>query len=117
MAVRAIEEPVTEMRLQEMAGRIVDAVHPDAVILFGSHARGDARPDSDVDIAVVFPDTLQSKREAHLATSMALRGFLFPIDILVYRRSEFEQGKVKAGHFVSQCLSNGRELYARPKSA
>ena len=35
--------------------RAVSAWHPDQVILFGSSARGDARPDSDLDVLVVLP--------------------------------------------------------------
>ena len=39
----------------EMVRRLVTRFHPDKVILFGSHARGDAEPDSDVDLLVVMP--------------------------------------------------------------
>ena len=41
--------PVTETLLQEMTDVIVEAVNPQRIILFGSHARGQAGPESDVD--------------------------------------------------------------------
>jgi len=41
-------------RIDEMVRRIVSQFHPDKIILFGSHARGEAGPDSDVDLLVVM---------------------------------------------------------------
>ncbi len=43
----------TQDTIQHMVDRIVQRFHPVRVILFGSHARGTARPDSDVDLLVV----------------------------------------------------------------
>jgi len=47
-----------EKAIEEMTRRIVEAVHPDKIILFGSHARGDAGPDSDVDLLIVGPSRI-----------------------------------------------------------
>ena len=47
--------------LQVMTDRIVEQFDPLKIILFGSHARGDATADSDIDLLVVFP-ALDSKR-------------------------------------------------------
>ncbi len=44
----------TQAQIARMAGRIVKKFHPRQVILFGSHARGEAGPDSDVDLLVVM---------------------------------------------------------------
>ena len=44
---------VDETLLGRMVTAIVDAADPEQVILFGSRARGDARPGSDVDLVVV----------------------------------------------------------------
>ncbi|RJP31348.1 MAG: nucleotidyltransferase domain-containing protein [Candidatus Omnitrophota bacterium] len=42
--------------IEKIVQRIVQTVHPLRIILFGSAARGDMRPDSDMDILVVMPN-------------------------------------------------------------
>ena len=95
-----------------MTDCIVTAVDPDKVILFGSHARGDARDGSDVDLAIVLKDEAPSRKDAHLNASMAIREFLFPVDLLVYRRTEFERF-VQGAHGLAHDLAEGHTLYER----
>ena len=42
--------------ISTMTERIVRDFHPVQIILFGSHARGEAHPQSDVDLLVVFSE-------------------------------------------------------------
>ncbi len=42
--------------LDRTIARIVETMNPEAVYLFGSRARGDARPDSDYDLLVIVSD-------------------------------------------------------------
>ena len=42
--------------IAEITRRLVEYFHPDRIYLFGSAARGDAGPDSDLDFCVVLPD-------------------------------------------------------------
>ena len=53
-----------QAKIDEMVRRIVAAVNPDKIILFGSHARGDAGPDSDVDLLLVAPSDEPRLRRA-----------------------------------------------------
>jgi predicted nucleotidyltransferase len=50
MAHSSIRTGSVQERIEEMVQRIVSQFNPDKVILFGSHARGEAGPDSDVDL-------------------------------------------------------------------
>ena len=50
--------------LDRVVDAIVAAVEPDAVYLFGSRARGHARPDSDFDLAIIVPDGSHRRRIA-----------------------------------------------------
>ena len=57
--------------IREMVRRIVSRFDPDAIILFGSRARGSARPESDVDLLVVMP-VEGSRRRKQLEIRLAL---------------------------------------------
>ena len=50
--------------IDELIRRVVAAVHPLRIILFGSAARGDMRPDSDIDVLLVMPETVHRRRTA-----------------------------------------------------
>lgn len=41
--------------IQEFADRIVERFLPERIVLFGSYARGNPGPDSDVDVLVILP--------------------------------------------------------------
>jgi len=58
-------------KIDAMVHRIVERFDPDQIILFGSYARGTARPDSDVYLLVIMPVT-GSKREKQIDLCCAL---------------------------------------------
>ncbi len=108
---------VDDALLQSMTADIVDEVHPDEVILFGSHAQGRGGGRSDVDILVVMPDdqeVRQSRRRITGRLYRRLASFPVPKDILVYSRSEVERWRSVPGHVISTGLNEGKQLYARP---
>ena len=78
--------------IRRMVDRIVKRFQPERIILFGSHARGEAGPDSDVDLLVVMP-VAGSKREAQLRIRRALHDIRVPKDVIVSRPEEFEWRK------------------------
>lgn len=102
-----------DARIRKMVGRIVSRFHPERIILFGSHARGDAGPDSDVDLLVVMP-IKGSKCEQQLAIRRALRGIRAPIDIAVSTPEEVEWRHEVVGTIEYPAVTEGRLLYARP---
>src|SRR5881409_4035064 len=72
---------VDENVLEEIIHRLVEAVDPDRIILFGSRARGDARPDSDVDLLII-KDTDQPGYRRAIPAYRALAGIGIPKDII-----------------------------------
>jgi uncharacterized protein len=86
-----------QSEIRKMGERIVQQFRPAQVILFGSHARGEAGPDSDVDLLVVM-DCKGSKREKQLAIRLALHEFRIAKDIVVTMPEELAWRKEIRGH-------------------
>ena len=99
--------------VDEIVGRIVDAVQPLRIVLFGSAARGEMGPDSDLDILVVMPDG--SDRLATAATlHRRLRGLRCAKDIVVVVQSDVELLADNRYRVIHTALTQGRELYHVP---
>jgi predicted nucleotidyltransferase len=92
------------------AGRRLAAAAPDAqVILFGSHARGEANPHSDVDFLVVQPEVANEAEES-VRLHRTLRDLRLPADVIVVSREYADRwGEVRGG-VVHVALSQGRVL-------
>ena len=104
--------PVTEELLREMTRRIREAGDPIQIILFGSHARGEAGPHSDLDLLVV-EDTGRSRREASVAYRMALLGSYPSKDVVVRTPQEIAARRGRTGSLEHQVVQEGRVLYER----
>jgi len=97
--------------LDGLVRQIVRAVHPLRIILFGSAARGDLGPDSDVDVLVVVPDGEHCRRTAQ-RLHQELRQVGRPVDIVVATPSILEKHKDNIGLIYRTILEQGREIYA-----
>jgi predicted nucleotidyltransferase len=69
--------------------RIENRYHPEQVWLFGSRARGDARPWSDWDVFVVVPDDTPDEHLELPFVWRLTRGAGVPVDVIACRASEF----------------------------
>ena len=99
-----------EQLLGEVVRRICAAGNPQRIVLFGSRARGDAPPDSDLDLLIVEETTLPRHRRS-IPYLRALLG-LFPAkDILVYTPAEIAEWTGVPNAFVTTALREGRVLY------
>ena len=98
--------------IRRMVERIVREFGPEKIILFGSGARGEDRPGSDVDLLVVM-HVEGSKRQARLSIRRALRDIRVPKDIIVTTPEEFEWRKEIPGTIERPAAQEGEILYAR----
>ena len=97
--------------LDKLVQRIVDAVHPLKIILFGSAVRGEMGPDSDFDLLVVMPDGAHRRHTAkHIYGTV--RGIKVPYDVVVTTASDLEKYGDSIGLIYRTVLKEGRELYA-----
>src|SRR5438477_12746692 len=86
----------TKAKIARMVKRIATRFAPEKIILFGSQARGDAGPDSDVDLLVVMP-VEGSVADKGIEIRMALHDIHIPIDIVVTTPEEFAWRKDYVG--------------------
>jgi len=104
----------TEANLDEIVRRLSAAIDPDRIILFGSRARGDARPDSDFDLLVIKESNLKPHLRA-IPAYRALSGLAVPTDILWRTPQEIEDWRDVPAHITTQAIREGRVVYERPR--
>jgi uncharacterized protein len=97
----------------EVAGRRLAAAarDPVKVVLFGSHARGDAGPDSDLDFLVVERD-VEDRHAEMVRLGRELRPLGVPIDVVVVSERYAEDWGGVEGSMVHAALTEGRVLHA-----
>ncbi len=98
--------------IQEITRRLVDYFHPERIYLFGSAARGDDGPDSDLDFCVVVPDdTLKEKLRGSVVPSL-LHGIGHAADIIPWRQTDFEgRAAYVRASLPATVIREGRLLY------
>jgi UTP:GlnB (protein PII) uridylyltransferase len=104
---------VSREDIQKMVDLIVERFQPEKVILFGSYARGEAGPDSDVDLVVVTRDETTDVREQAVAIGSAIRQVPVAKDILVRTRRQFEQETAAYWTVFHEAAAEGVVLFER----
>lgn len=102
-----------EDRLAAMA-REIQAVIPGAEVrLFGSWARGTARPDSDIDLLITVTDDWLAGHDRYLMLDRLrwrLSGPVQPVDLLLYSHSQVSRSINLQSHVISHAYREGRLL-------
>jgi len=102
----------TESQIQALADRIRDSLHPEKIILFGSYAEGTARPDSDIDLLVVWTTDLEPVKRYN-AVSKVLDDFGVACDLIVKTPEEYERWRKVTNHIVFFADKYGKVLYGQ----
>jgi len=106
---------VDDTVLSEIVRRLVKAIDPDKIILFGSRAQGDFRGQSDVDLLIVKETSKPKHRRAGEAYR-ALSGIGVPKDILWYTPEEVEEWSEVKYHVTTRGIREGRVLHEKKQS-
>ena len=99
--------------LDDLVRRIVAAVHPLRIILFGSAARGKMGPNSDLDVLVVMPDGVHRRKTAQYIYQKLI-GFGFATDIIVVTPNDIKTYGDNPGLVYQQALREGTEIFHAP---
>jgi predicted nucleotidyltransferase len=112
MVTAQIYPPVNNLLLTEVVRRILSVGTPHKILLFGSRARGDARPDSDLDLLIIEDSELPRYRRS-ARCRRALCGVFPAKDVVVWTPQEVEDWQAVPNSFISTILAEAKPLYER----
>lgn len=101
---------ITEELIHQIKNRIVNEVHPEKIILFGSYAYGTPTKDSDLDLLVILHTDEPMHRRVTKMRKL-LRDIRIPKDIIVYTPQEVEKWKNASAAFITSVIKKGKVIY------
>ena len=104
------KKTIDKRKLNEIIRRIVDVAKPEKIILFGSAARGEIGPDSDLDLLVI--KACGHRRNTARKIRRHLIGIAVPIDIIVAKPQDIQRYKDAIGLIYRPALAEGKVIYA-----
>jgi predicted nucleotidyltransferase len=105
--------PLTEELLREIRGRIVRALAPERVILFGSYARNRATRDSDLDLLVVTDQPINHEEQGTRIRGL-FRDIPLSVQVITIARQEFEETQDVIGGIAYPAAKYGSVIYEKP---
>ena len=97
--------------IEDARQRLVGALHPERIILFGSHVWGTPGPDSDLDFLVIVAESDLPPHKRARAAYRSLFGLGVPCDVLVQTRAETEHLDRVATSLTHRVLAEGRVIH------
>ena len=102
---------VDDRSIAELTERIVREFRPDKIILFGSYAYGQPRPDSDIDLLVVLPFEGKGFRKSlEILNRVAPE---FSVDLLARRPDDTAKRYAEGDPLIREAVDRGKILYER----
>lgn len=95
--------------IRAMTHQIATQFKPQKIILFGSYARGNPRPDSDVDLLIIIDAPLNERKQS-LQIRRSL-GVLFGLDLIVHTPKRLAQRLKMGDSFLQDVVKEGKVLY------
>ena len=103
---------IDQQTIQHVVRVIATRLSPRRVILFGSYARGEAGPDSDLDLFIELDPPLPERGRAARVKQL-FDPYPCPMDIVVYSPAEVDYWKQAPASLVASVLREGKVLYER----
>ena len=100
---------IPQKAINQVVKQIVEKFKPQKIILFGSYARGNPRPESDVDMLIVIDTPLkESKQSLEIRRDL---GVMFGLDLVVYTAQHLKDRVEMGDWFLCDILKEGKVLY------
>jgi predicted nucleotidyltransferase len=100
-----------EELIEKIVQLLVEAAHPRRIILFGSYARGEQTPDSDLDLLVI-EEQVENRAAEMVRLRAALKPIYLPFDVVVHSEKDVTDPRLYLGTAVYDALTAGRTIYA-----
>lgn len=101
---------ISSEKITQAVSALAKEAQPCKIILFGSYARGEASPDSDLDLLVIEPEVLH-KRDEMVRLRKVLRPMRIPVDVVVASKKEIEDWGHLPGTVYYWALKEGKTLH------
>jgi predicted nucleotidyltransferase len=106
-----VRERIPREAIEEVVHQIVTRFYPQQVILFGSYAYGQPRPESDVDLLVVMDTPLKETEQA--ARICQTVEYHFGLDLIVRTPATLDRRLTLGDPFLHEVIREGEVLYER----
>lgn len=108
--------PVSDQTLSEIVNAIVQEVHPEKIILFGSQVKGEVHEDSDIDLLIVDanpfgPERCRRKEIARIRKTIG--NVRMPVDVFLYSPDEFTNWSDSSNHIAAIASNEGKVIYEK----
>lgn len=101
-----------DQEIREIADKIVKSTAPRRIVLFGSRAENKGSANSDVDLCII-QDQIKDKSDEFIKIRRLLGDVIYPLDIIILNRDEYEKRKDIFGTVQYEIDKKGKVLYER----
>jgi len=114
IAVPAIpyRQRIPQEAIDDVIRQIVEKIHPNKIILFGSYARGDFNAESDVDLLIILDKIPEADKRPSLTLRRALK-VPFGLDLIICTQDELSLRIKKEDWFLREAIETGKVVYVR----
>ena len=103
---------ISKEHIQDITTKIINSVHPEKIILFGSYAWGEPTKDSDLDLFIIMKSNVRPIKRAATIRKACRDGYV-PMDLIVRTPDEVQKRLDMGDPFIKRILNEGKMVYAR----